>query len=169
MMDIDDHTQRLQTILRSEEGLYLRLLELLRREESEMIELDPQQIAQTVEEKRALCEEGRLLEESRGIITLELAGALGLSGPQPKLSKLIEILGDQAEELPDLHGRLSALIQSTQALLEMNQQFAHRSLGRVRDTLRLLGRSVPEPVGYGRTSTGPSDNNGRGRLVQQAI
>lgn len=168
MTSLAAQVDRLQMILRSEEGLYLRLRELLQREENEIIELDPHSISMTIEEKRALSEEGRLLEESRSIVTQELATMIGLEETLPKLSKIIETLGDQADELPSLHGRLSALVESSQRLLETNQQFAHRSLGRVRDTLRLLGRSVPEPVGYGRKGQA-SDQGGRGRLVQQAI
>lgn len=168
MSEVEAHVARLQVVLRSEEDLYLRLRSLLRREESELIELDAGAIEATVEEKRALAEEGRLLEESRGVIASDLAHCLGLGAGTRRLSELIEALDDEAGELPELHSRLVALIGSNQALLDANGSFANRSLARVRETLRLLGRSVPEEVGYGPRS-GRNRMTGRGRLVRQAI
>lgn len=168
MNEVTATVERLEMILRSEEDLYLRLRQTLLRDEPEMIELDPGTLARTVEEKRALAEEGRLLEESRVVVTRELAALIGLGEALPKLSRIAAILGDQAGELPVLHGRLSALIESNQMLIEGNRVFAHRSLGRVRDTLRLLGRATPQPVGYGRSGQ-PAESSGRGRLIEQAI
>ena len=168
MSSIGEEVKRLQTILRAEEDLYLRMRTLLRREESELVELDPSTIGQTIEEKRALAEEGRLLEESRNVVVGELTRTLGLEESVPRLSTLISMLGDQAAELPTLHARLTGLIQSTRFLLDANQHFANRSLARVQDTLRLLGRSLPEEVGYGPGARGFS-SAGRGRLVRQAI
>jgi len=168
MSDVEADVARLQLVLRSEEDLYLRMRSLLRREEAELIELDPGAIEATVEEKRALAEEGRLLEESRWVIASALSPSLGLGERPGRLSELIEALGEEAGELPDLHSRLVALIASNQSLLEANESFANRSLVRVRETLRLLGRSVPEEVGYGPRS-GRNPMTGRGRLVRQAI
>jgi len=168
MSDVEANVARLQVVLRSEEDLYLRMRSLLRREESELIELDAARIEATVEEKRALAEEGRLLEESRWVITSALSRSLGLGEKAGRLSDLIEALGDEAGELADLHARLVALIGSNQALLDANGSFANRSLVRVRETLRLLGRSTPEEVGYGPRS-GRNRVSGRGRLVRQAI
>ena len=168
MSEIGDTVERLEMILRSEEDLYLRLHETLLRDEPEMIELDPGTLSRTVEEKRTLAEEGRLLEESRVVVTRELATLIGLGESLPKLSRIAAVLGDQAGELPMLHGRLSALVESNQMLIEGNRAFAHRTLGRVRDTLRLLGRATPQPVGYGRGGQ-PAEASGRGRLIEQAI
>lgn len=168
MSDVEANVARLEVVLRSEEDLYLRMRSLLRREESELIELDAGAIEATVEEKRALAEEGRLLEESRWVIASALSQSLGLGDRPGRLSKLIEALGDDAGELPELHSRLVALIGSNQSLLDANESFANRSLARVRETLRLLGRSVPEEVGYGPRSA-RNRVAGRGRLVRQAI
>lgn len=168
MREISNDVIRLETLLRAEEDLYLRLRAVLRREESELIELDPIVVGETVEEKRALAEEGRLLEESRSLVACELGAALGLEDRPPRLSTIIAALGEDARDLAKLHGRLTALVQTTRSLIEANEQFANRSLARVQETLRLLGRSVPEEVGYGR-GTAASNSAGRGRLVRQAI
>ena len=168
MSALGQDVARLQVVLQSEEDLYLRMRSLLRREEAELVTLDPQAVEATVEAKRALAEEGRLLEESRLVLTAELAGSLGLGSRPVKLSTLIDALGEEAGELPELHGRLSALISSNRALLEANESFANRTLTRVQDTLRLLGRSVPEESGYGPAAR-QSAPTGRGRLVRQAI
>ncbi len=168
MSEIEAAVGRLEAALRNEEDLYLRMRALLRREESEIVELDPRTIQQTVEEKRALAEEGRLLEESRAVLANELAARVGLSSAPPKLSSLIAELGEESGELPALHARLSALVGSVRALVEANQHFADRSLGRVQETLRLLGRSLPQEPGYG-PATSRSPATGRGRLVRQAI
>ncbi|HEB88679.1 MAG TPA: flagellar protein FlgN [Deltaproteobacteria bacterium] len=168
MTSIQACVGRLQTVLQAEEDLYLRMASLLRREESELIELDPCALEQTLEEKRAFAEEARLLEESRILVTAELGSELGLGEGPFKLSELIRQLGEEAGDLPSLHGRLTGLIGSTQALLQSNESFANRSLTRVRDTLRLLGQAVPEDVGYGPIKA-RSRGAGRGRLVRQAI
>jgi len=165
---IGKNVARLEVVLKAEEDLYLRLKSLLRREESELIGLDAEVIESTVEAKRAIAEEARLLEESRRVLTAELGASLGLAGDELKLGTLIEHLGEEASELPTLHARLKALIGTTQALLEANESFANRSLTRVQDTLRMLGQAAPEEVGYGPVSK-RSSSTGRGRLVRQAI
>ena len=168
MSGVDEQVARLEVVLQAEENLYLRLRALLRREEAELIELDPARLAQTVEEKRSLAEEARLLEDSRRAIAKTLARALGLGEPLPKLSVLIEVLGEESGRLPDLHARLSALVGATRGLLEANGGFADRSLRRVQETLRMLGRAVPERVGYG-PGTARGAGVGRGRIVRAAI
>lgn len=159
---------KLEVVLQAEEDLYLRLREVLRREEAELIDLDPGRIAGTVEEKRLLAEEARLHEDARRVLVAGLARALGLPERPHKLAALIEALGDEAGRLPELHARLTALIASTRGLLEANGSFADRSLRRVQETLRMLGRAVTEPVGYG-PGRERADGVGRGRIVRAAI
>lgn len=163
-----DQVAGLERVLEAEEGVYLRLRALLRQEEADLITLEPAQIADTVERKRALAEEARLLEDSRRVLTGELARGLGYGASPARLSVLIGALGNEAGRLPELHARLVALIVATRALLEANGSFAERSLRHVQETLRLLGRTAPEPVGYGPgAATGAA--LGRGRLVRATI
>ncbi len=168
MNGVEQLVARLEVVLQAEEDLYLRLRAVLRREETELIELDPARLAQTVDEKRSLAEEARLLEDSRRAIAKTLAQSLGLGDGPHKLSALIEALGDEAGRLPERHGRLSALIGATRSLLEANGGFADRSLRRVQETLRMLGRAVPERVGYG-PGHASSAGVGRGRILRAAI
>ncbi|MBY0399081.1 flagellar protein FlgN [Myxococcota bacterium] len=168
MKRVDEQVAGLEVVLRAEENVYLRLREVLRREEGDLIALDPGAIAEIVERKRGLAEEARLLEDSRRALTTALVRALGL-GEQPiKLGALIDALDGEAGGLPELHARLRALVQSTRALLESNGSFADRSLRHIQDTLRMLGRAVPEKVGYGPAKLG-AGSMGRGRLVRAAI
>lgn len=169
MKSVEQQVAGLEVVLQTEENLYLRLREVLRREELQLIELDPAQIAETVDQKRSLAEEGRLLEDSRRALTSGLGRSLGLGDQPVKLSALIELLDAEAGRLPELHGRLSALIQSTRGLLEANGSFSDRSLRRVQETLRMLGRAVPEKVGYGPGAERSAATMGRGRLVRAAI
>ncbi len=169
MKSVEQQVTGLEVVLQTEENLYLRLRDVLRREELQLVELDPAQIADTVDQKRSLAEEGRLLEDSRRALTSALARSLGLGDQPVKLSALIELLDDEAGRLPELHGRLSALIQSTRGLLEANGSFSERSLRRVQETLQMLGRAVPEKVGYGPGSERGAATVGRGRLVRAAI
>ncbi|MFO0687161.1 MAG: flagellar protein FlgN [Myxococcota bacterium] len=168
MKRIDEQVAGLEVVLQAEENVYLRLREVLRREEALLITLDPAEIAEIVERKRGLAEEARLLEDSRRALTAGLARSLGLAEEAIKLSALIGALDAEAGRLPELHARLSALIRSTRSLLESNGAFADRSLRHIQDTLRLLGRAVPEKVGYGPHQGGAS-SMGRGRLVRAAI
>lgn len=168
MMGLDEQVSRLEVVLQAEENLYLRLRNVLRREESELIDLDPGRIAATVEEKRSLAEEARLLEDSRRALATLIGRTLGLGDAPQKLSVLIAALGHEAARLPDLHGRLSALVGSTRGLLEANGGFSQRSLKRVQETLKMLGRAVPERVGYG-PGVERGAGVGRGRIVRAAI
>lgn len=168
MSDVAEAVARLTVVLAAEEDLYLRLRDLLVREEEVLIGLDPAEMDGMLQEKQSLAEEGRLLEESRALQMKSLARGLGLPETGVRLSELIDALGDEAGELPAVHARLSALVDSTRALLEGNDRFASRSLTRVREILRMLGRAVPEPLGYGPGARGTS-STGRGRLVRQAI
>jgi len=169
MKSVEEQVAGLEVVLRSEEALYLRLRDLLRREEAVLVTLDPAQIAEIVDQKRSLAEEARLLEDSRRALAAGLGRSLGLGDEPPRLSVLIELLDGEAGALPELHGRLTALIGSTRSLLEANGGFANRSLRRVQETLRLLGRSVPEKVGYGPGAARIETTMGRGRLVRAAI
>lgn len=168
MTSLREQVIGLERVLEAEEGVYLRLRAVLRQEEAELITLDPAQIADTVERKRTLAEESRLLEDARRAHGVELSRALGFGSDPTRLSVLIEALGSEAGRLPELHGRLVALIGATRALLEANGAFAERSLRHVQETLRMLGRSVPEPVGYG-PGAAVGNTLGRGRLVRASI
>lgn len=169
MMGIAEQVEGLEVVLRAEEDLYLRLREILRREEQELVALEPAQIAEIVDRKQSLAEEARLLEDSRRALTSGLARALGLGDGAISLSNLIAALYGEARALPELHARLSALIRATRSLLESNGAFADRSLRRVQETLRMLGRAVPEKVGYGPGISRGDPTLGRGRLVRAAI
>ena len=168
MNGVAGQVAKLETVLQAEEALYLRLREVLRREEAELIELDPGRIAGTVDEKRLIAEEARLHEDARRVLVTALARVLGLPEGPMKLSALVGALGDEAGRLPELHARLSALIGATRSLLDTNGSFADRSLRRVQETLKMLGRAVPEPVGYG-PGRERGDGVGRGRIVRTAI
>ena len=168
MTTVQKNVAGLQAVLQAEEDLYLRLRSLLRREESELIGLDPSVLEETVEEKRAFAEEAKLLAESRVVLTSDLAGALGLERQGQRLGDMLAPLGDEAAQLPAIYSRLKALVGSTQALLDSNESFSNRSLSRVQETLRMLGRAVPEEVGYG-PSAHRASSAGRGRLVRQSI
>ena len=168
MTTLAERVGRLQVVLQAEEDLYVRMRSLLRREEEELIRLDPSDLDRTVAEKHALAEEGRLLEESRIVLTRELCEAMGLSSEPIKLSALIETLGPDAMDLPEIHGRLTALVASSHSLLEANELFASRSFDRVRETLKMLGRSGPEVTSYG-PGSGRGSSATRGRLVRAAI
>lgn len=168
MKRVAEQVAGLETVLAAEEGLYLRLRDVLRQEEAELVGLDPARIAELVERKRGLAEEVRLLEDSRRVLARALARSLGLDDRTAKLGELIGLLDREAGRLPELHARLSALLASTRSLVESNGSFADRSLRHVRETLGMLGGSVPERVGYGPGGTGRSEA-GRGRLVRAAI
>jgi flagellar biosynthesis/type III secretory pathway chaperone len=168
MKGVEEQIAGLEVVLAAEENVYLRLRDVLRREEAELITLDPVQIEDIVERKRGLAEEARLLEDSRRVLTKALAGSLGLGDQPVKLGSLITALDAEARRLPELHARLSALITSTRSLLESNGSFADRSLRHIQETLRMLGRAVPEKIGYGPNSVG-NGSMGRGRLVRATI
>lgn len=158
----------LEVVLQSEEAVYLRLRDVLRQEERELIELDAARIADVVERKRSLAEEALLVEDSRKALTRSLARVLGHGDESVRLGTLIEALGAEAGELARLHAKLRALIASTRSLLEANGQFSDRTLRHVQDTLRLLGRAVSVPVGYG-PGVASGESVGRGRLVRAAV
>lgn len=168
MKSVAEQVAGLETVLAAEEDLYLRLREVLRREEDELVTLDSARIAELVECKRSLAEEVRLLEDSRRALVRTLARSLGLADRPARLGDLIEALEREAGRLPELHARLSALLASTRSLVESNGSFADRSLRHIRETLGMLGRAVPENVGYGPGRAGTSVA-GRGRLVRAAI
>lgn len=168
MKDIREQVVDLEVVLRAEEGLYLRLRDLLIQEESCLVALDPGEVADVVERKRALAEEARLLEDSRRVLTQALAGSLGFGDAPVRLAELIAALDDEAGGLAELQVRLAALIGATRRLLESNGHFSERSLRHVQQTLKRLGKAVIEPVGYGPRSVSTA-TVGRGRLVRATI
>lgn len=165
--ELPDVIDRLRIVLEAEEETHGRMRALLRREEVELIELDPAKLEATTAEKQSIAAEARLQEQARIALMRTLAELLGLP-PSTRLSELITALGPDAGPLTDLHARLSALVQATRDLLASNELFAKRSLGRVQETLRLLGQAVPEAPAYG-PSRANEPRSGRGRLVRAAI
>ncbi|MEM9174253.1 MAG: flagellar protein FlgN [Myxococcota bacterium] len=159
---------RIEVVLKVEEGTWRRFKQVLRREEDELITLDPRALQQTTAEKEAIALEARLHGESRVELTRALATALGEGPGDARLSLLLAKVGEGARDLRDRSLRLKALVESTRALLAANEQFAQRSLGRVQDTLRMLGQGIPEVETYG-PAGGNESSAGRGRLIRASI
>lgn len=167
MTEMREGVARLAVVLEAEEDVYRRLLDVLRREEEELVTLDAANLDGITGAKRALSEEAKLHRDARLELTRRLATSLGLGPVTPRLSALIEALGEEAGPLSELHARLAALLESTSALVDANARFAERSLVRVQDTLRLLGRAVPEVEGYGPGRA--SSRRVAGRMIRAAI
>lgn len=169
---MDDATReliaRLEVVLAAEEDTYRRFKQVLRREEEELITLDPQDLERTTAEKEALGAEARLHGESRVELTRALARMLGEPPAEARLSELLPGIGEAAEGLMERQAGLRALMESTRALLAANEEFSSRTLGRVQDTLRMLGQAIPEVEGYGPRRASES-SAGRGRLIRAAI
>lgn len=159
---------RLEVVLEAEEDTYRRFKQVLRREEEELITLDPQDLERTTAEKEALGAEARLHGESRVELTRALAQVIGEAPVGARLSELLPRVGEAANALVDRQARLRALMESTRALLAANEDFANRTLGRVQDTLRMLGQAIPEVEGYGPGRSSEA-SAGRGRLIRAAI
>ena len=168
MSVIADLVERLQRVLEAEEDVYRRLKSVLRREERELIELDPIVLERTTAEKAALAAEAKLHEDARVELAAALGATLGLPGSTVRLSEIVSELGAEGGELPGLHARLTAIVGTTRSLLIANERFANRSLSHVKDTLRLLGQAVPDVSTYG-PGMARTPSNGRGRLVRAAI
>ena len=148
MTSASDLAGRLGRILEAEEQIYLEMRSVLQREQSCIVRLDAVDLEDAVRSKEALAEEARLLEESRLEVTETLAAALGLGLARPSLSQLCDRLGEEATELRAAHTRLVALVGAVRELLHVNVTFAGDSLDRVRATLKLLGRLLPERPVY---------------------
>lgn len=155
----------LSLVLEAEENLYVELRDVLQKERECMVCLDPDGLEQAVEAKELLVEEARLLEESRVDVARKLAGTLGLPDTRPSLSRLLEALGARSGRLLEQHSRLVALLSAVYELIDANASFAREGLDQVQDTLRLLGRLLPQEPVY-RPSELPRADHGVGRLVR---
>ena len=163
--------RRLYAILSEEERLYLEMKVLLQEERQRMVLRDADGIEIAVRRKEGLAGEGKLLEECRRKLMLEMAVALGLPEHEATLSSVCVLLGSEGGDLRSIHGRLVALIAAVRELLEANSSFAGEALLRVQSTLRLLGRLLPDEPTYGRTpaSQAPRPHMKPGRIVRQAV
>ncbi len=140
---------RLLTVLGAEERLYLELRDLLQRERELIASLDAAGLEAGVRQKESLAEEGRLLEESRIEVAAALARELGVASDRPTLGQLCAALGPIRDaELRAAHSRLAALVGAVQELVAANSGFAGEAEARVRATLRLLGRLLPDQPTY---------------------
>lgn len=160
---MSDALANLLAVLDAEQALYERLCDVLRTERSALAALDVAALEALVREKEEISDEGRLLEESRAVVTQALAAQLGLANPRPKLSHLCEALGDASPRLLAARQRLGALLALARELLEANHAVSASELANVQASLRALGAS---PVGYGRNSAQAPNP---GRLVRQAV
>jgi len=168
MSVIKDLVSRLQIVLEAEEDVYRRLKAVLRREERELLDLDPVVLERTTAEKASIAAEAKLHEQARLELCSALGASLGLNEEGLRLSQVVEALGEDAGELGTLHGRLTALVGVTRSLVSANERFANQSLAHVKDTLRLLGKAVPEASTYG-PGIARGIGSGRGRLIRATI
>jgi hypothetical protein len=165
-LTLTDRIHRLSLVLDAEESLYVELRDCLQRERECMVSLDPDGLEEAVEAKEALAEEARLLEESRADVSRELADALGITDARPTLSRLLETLGDRATaRLREQHSRLVALLAAVGELVDANASFARDGLAQVQDSLRMLGRLLPQEPIY-RPAARPQASTSAGRLVR---
>ena len=145
---MSEKAESLLRILEAEEALYGQLRDLLQREWELMVALDAAALEETARTKEELADEGRLLEESRVAVSVELARELGLSAERPTLSQLCLRLGDGSARLRESHSRLLVLVSVVRELLDANRALAGDSLTQIRGTLRLLGGLMPGEAVY---------------------
>jgi hypothetical protein len=160
---MSDALANLLAVLDAEQALYERLCDVLRAERGALAALDVAALEALVREKEQISDEGRLLEESRAVVTQALAAQLGLADARPKLSRLCEALGDASPRLLAARQRLGALLALARELLEANHAVSASELANVQASLRALGAA---PAGYGRSAP---PTNSSGRLVRQAV
>ena len=149
---MDDRIDALALILDAEEELYRRLRDLLHEEREILPRLDAQLLTAIARSKEELCDEGRLLEQSRLAACTEIARALGIDEARPRLSRLCGTLGDRGAVLRASHNRLVVMIGVVRELLEENAALARSSLAQVRGTIHLLGGLVPREACYASTA-----------------
>ncbi len=163
-----ERVRELQTVLEAEIALYVELRGLLQRERELIVNLDAVRLEDTVRQKEALAEEGKLLEESRIDVAVRLAADLDLGPERPTLSQICDRIGVESAPLRRLHSRLVALVGAVRELRDANAGFAGESLLQVRATLQLLGRLLPTDPTY--TTLGGTDAGrvAAGQLVRRS-
>jgi hypothetical protein len=164
-VNLAEKIQCLSLVLDAEENLYVELRDLLQRERECMVSLDAEGLERAVEAKEALAEEARLLEENRIEVARRLGEALGLADERPTLSRLLELLGGRGDRLREQHSRLVALLAAVRELVDANACFAREGLDQVQETMRLLGRLLPQEPVY-RPAEVPRAGHRAGRLVR---
>ena len=164
---MDDAVARLMVILDAEEDLYNRLRDVLQREREVIVKMDADALERIARTKEELCDEARLLEESRAQVASELAGTVGLPERGSRLSEICRRLGPAAGRLRTQHNRLVILVSVVRELLDANAGLAGESLSEVRSTLRLLGGLLPEENLY-QASGPPAPLLQTGRLIRRS-
>jgi len=169
MSGADELARRLETILESEEGLYVEMRVLLQKERGHMLARDVVELERSVRCKEILADECRLLEESRSAVVSQMASDLGLASERATLSHICAALGEgSGDRLQAIHSRLVAIVGAVRELLHANEGLAGECLARVQGTLRLLGCLMPERPTYG--PGGAVEEAPRaGRLLSHAV
>lgn len=163
---IADRIEALAAVLAVEERLYVELRDLLQREHALMVTLEAEGLEEVALQKEALVDEGRLIEDSRLVVTRELAQEIGLPDPKPRLSTLCELLGPEARALRDAHTRLVVLLGVVRELMDANRAFAGDALSQVRGTLQMLGGLMPCETTY-EPGASSEPHLGVGQLVRR--
>ncbi len=159
---MNDLLVKLLAVLEAEHALYARLCDVLRAERSALAALDVGLLEHLVREKEEISDEGRLLEESRMVVTEAFARQLGIDEPRPKLSRLCDALGEASPRLRAAHQRLGALLALARELLEANSAVTVSEISNIQGSLRALGATHASDT-YGRPAAPPST----GRIVRQ--
>ncbi|GMV41758.1 MAG: hypothetical protein AMXMBFR64_34740 [Myxococcales bacterium] len=147
-------------VLDEQTALVDELIEVAERERAHLIAFEPHRIQACVEEKRALLERERALEERRQVALASVLDALGVSAEDAEtVDDLAALLPSHGGELRESAARLRERVQALGAHHAINQEHTERALRWVNAYVGVLrGAAEPTPTNRyapsGRTATG---------------
>jgi flagellar biosynthesis/type III secretory pathway chaperone len=128
----------LVNVLVEETKLARELVETLQEDQRRILDQDISGLEESNGGKETLVLRFESLEQARSEATLQLASRLGLNPQEASLSRLLERLGPEGEELRDAAERLRALIGSLKELVEVGRGFLEQSILGIRGLLSLI-------------------------------
>lgn len=146
-------------VLDEQTALIDELIEVAERERTHLIAFEPHRIQACVEEKRALLERERALEERRQVALASVLEALGVSGEDAETVDDLAALLPDGGPLRESAGRLRERVEALGAHHAINQEHTERALRWVNAYVGVLrGAAEPTPTNRyapsGRTATG---------------
>ncbi len=126
---MDEHIQKLIDLIREEEDVLGKFLDMLTRQKDFIVKNDIKSFDETVREEEELITRIRELEEGRMTVVKSIASMGGVSNNELTLTRLIEMnLGEVSSELKNLKKTLATLVDRIKRANRVNQYLIKRSL-----------------------------------------
>jgi flagellar biosynthesis/type III secretory pathway chaperone len=152
--------------------VYRHLLETVRKERDILVAAKLEELNENNKVKEAHLLRIRSLENARLKATRDLAAAIGLEGPSPRLLELAHRLsGEQGVRLRNYHSVLDLLVKRVSEVNKGNEDLVQQALKNISGAMEAIREELSPKATYSRTGATPASArpDSAGHLVSRDV